>query len=294
MGALTAPSDAAGRRPRDDELDIFGLTHRGRVRSENEDHFLLCALQRRVAVLGTSLPDVSRLSSPGERLAFLALVADGVGGAAMGQEASRLAVERATAYVASSLACFYAAHDTDDDRAFAETLEEAALRTHADIVGHAATDPAYRGMATTLTLWLGIWPRSFLLQVGDSRCYVLRDGELLQISRDQTMAEELVDAGVLARSDAGRSRWAHVLASAIGGRAAAPVVTRLDQSWDQVGLLCSDGLTRHVSDKQIRKRLRNMKSAKQVCEQLLEDALEDGGTDNITVVVGRAVRRDRQ
>ena len=146
-------------------------------------------------------------------------------------------------------------------------------------------------MATTLTLWLGVWPRAYLLQVGDSRCYVLHEGELTQISRDQTMAQELVEAGVLARADAQRTRWAHTLSSAIGGRQTAPVVTRMDSDWGKVGLLCSDGLTTHVSDDRIRERLRHMTSARQVCEDLLQDALDGGGTDNITILVGRTIRR---
>jgi protein phosphatase len=137
-----------------------------------------------------------------------------------------------------------------------------------------------------------VWPRGYLLQVGDSRCYVLRDGRLTQISRDQTMAQELVDQGVLQRTEAFNTRWAHVLSSSIGGRQTAPTVTRMDQDWDNVGLLCSDGLTKHVSDERIRERLANMTSAKQACEALLQDALEDGGSDNITIIVGRTVRRE--
>ena len=102
-------------------------------------------------------------------------------------------------------------------------------------------------MATTLTLYLGIWPRAYLLQVGDSRCYLLHDGELLQITRDQTMAQELIDLGVLRRTDAGAAKLAHTLSSSIGGRQTAPVVTKMDLGWGDVVLLCSDGLTRHVA-----------------------------------------------
>jgi serine/threonine protein phosphatase PrpC len=110
---------------------------------------------------------------------------------------------------------------------------------------------------------------------------------LTQISRDQTVVQELVDAGVLTRTQALRSPLANVLSSAIGGQEALPVVTRLEQSWGVTGLLCSDGLTKHVSDEQIAERLRTMTSAKQVAEALLHDALDAGGTDNITIVVGR-------
>jgi serine/threonine protein phosphatase PrpC len=144
-------------------------------------------------------------------------------------------------------------------------------------------------MATTLTLYLGVWPRAFLLQVGDSRCYLLRDGELTQITRDQTMAQELIDLGVLTRTDASSTSLAHTLSSSIGGRQTAPAVTRMDLAWGNVVLLCSDGLTRHVSDERIRHHLRSMTSAEQVCEDLVREALEGGGSDNVTVVVRRAV-----
>ena len=105
------------------------------------------------------------------------------------------------------------------------------------------------------------------------------------------MAQELIDQGILNRTDAPRTRWANVLSSAIGGHAAAPVVTHMDQFWGQVGLLCSDGLTKHVSDERIAERLRTMTSARQVCEDLLNDALEDGGSDNITILVGRTAKK---
>jgi protein phosphatase len=126
--------------------------------------------------------------------------------------------------------------------------------------------------------------------VGDSRFYIHRNGELTQMTRDQTMAQELVDQGVLTQSAADDTRWAHVLSSAIGGTQTAPVVTHFDQEWGSTYLLCSDGLTKHVSDEKICERLDKMESAKQVCEDLLQDALDDGGSDNVTIIVGRPVR----
>lgn len=280
----------AGRKPRDDEIDAFGLTHPGKVRRSNQDHFLIASLHKQMEVHVTSLPSPGELVA-GERLALLAMVADGVGGAPGGEEASRLAAATITQYVTQSLECYYTA-DSTDEAAFPQALEEAALRCHLDISRHAMDDPERAGMATTLTLWLGVWPRAYLLQVGDSRCYILRDGELQQISRDQTMAQELLDQGAITRTDLLSTRWAGVLASAIGGPQAAPVVTRLDQVWGDVGLLCSDGLTKHVDDDRIRERLSSMTSAGQVCESLVEDALDAGGTDNITILVGRSVRKD--
>ncbi len=284
VGSLT-------RQPLDEELDVFGLTHLGKVRKVNQDHFLICSLRKHMQIHYTSLPNVGELPLESERLATLAMVADGVGSGLKGEEASRVAVEVVAQYVAHSMRCYYTA-DASDEQAFFDALQEAAMECHASVLQRAEQDPSRRGMATTLTLWIGVWPRSYLLQVGDSRCYVFRDGELTQISRDQTMAQELVDRGVLTRSGAFSTRWANVLSSAIGGPQTAPVVTQMNQAWHSVGLLCSDGLTKHVSDEQIGERLRTMKSAKQVCEDLLQDALDGGGSDNITIVVGRAVRKD--
>ncbi len=285
-----AETDLIVRKPRDEEIDVYGLTHRGRVRESNQDQFLICSLRKRMEVHLTSLPGVDRLPAESERLAFLAMVADGVGGGVGGEEASRVAVEAVTQYVTHSMHCYYTA-DSTDDAAFARALEEAAVACHEELARRTRHGGSGGRMATTLTLWLGVWPRAYLLQVGDSRYYHFRDDELTQVSRDQTLAEDLVEQGVLSRREARRSRWAHVLSSAIGGSQTKPVVTGVAQGWGDVHVLCSDGLTKHVSDERIGERLRTMTSAQQVCEDLLQDALDDGGTDNITLVVGRTVRK---
>ena len=279
------------RKPRDEEVDVYGITHRGNVRKENQDHFLICSLEKRIRVHQTSLPEADRLLQQGERLAFLAMVADGVGAGAKGEVASRLAVETVTRYVAETMRCYYDS-EAHDDQAFDDALQDAAWKCHASVAAEAEADPDRRGMATTLTLWIGVWPRAYLLQLGDSRYYLFRNDTLSKISRDQTMAQELLDQGVLSHSNAFNTRWANVLSSSIGGQQTAPVVTRMDQDWNNIGLLCSDGLTKHVSDERIAERLRHMKSCKQACEDLLQDALDDGGTDNITIIVGQDVKRE--
>ncbi|MEP7382655.1 MAG: protein phosphatase 2C domain-containing protein [Gemmatimonadota bacterium] len=280
---------ASLRKPRDEEIDVFGLTHTGKVRSENQDHFLIASLHRQIRVHHSSMPSLGAAMQETDRLAFLAVVADGVGGGRAGEEASRFAVESIASYVNNSARTYYTA-DIGDDASFRETLEAAALRVHDALTERAQQLPAWRGMATTLTLFLGVWPRIYLLQVGDSRYYFLREGELTQVSRDQTMAQALIDIGVLTRGDQKLDRFSHVLSSAIGGTQSTPVVTGVQNEWGMVHLLCSDGLTRHVSDERIAERLRSMTSAREVCEQLLEDALAGGGRDNITVVVGRTMK----
>jgi len=282
-----------GQKPRDDELDLFGLTHPGKVRRENQDHFLLGTVHQQVVIHGTSLPEPDRLPLRGERLATILLVADGVGGGRAGREASQLAVETITRYVSSTMRCFHSA-GRNAEQEFFEALRTAALEAHAAVRAEGAARTAASGrpeakrMATTLTLALAVWPLMYVVQVGDSRCYHYFDGVLRQVTRDQTLAQDLVDKGVLPRDRVAASGFGNVLASAIGGSEATPEVTRLDIPRGCVVLLCSDGLTKHVSDPEIAERIRVMESSEQLCRTLLDLALERGGTDNITVLAGRA------
>jgi protein phosphatase len=131
-----------------------------------------------------------------------------------------------------------------------------------------------------------------VLQVGDSRCYVYQDGVMRQVTRDQTVAQNLVDEGILKQEQLKASPLNHVLASAIGASEAMPEVSRVDvRQRGSVILVCSDGLTKHVPDDEIATRLGSMESSEQVCHDLLQLALERGGTDNITLVVGRAKKQ---
>jgi protein phosphatase len=278
------------RKPRDDEIDVHGLTHVGRVRAENQDHFLLATVHKRVNVIATNLGSQQQLPSGEQRVAFLAMVADGVGGEEGGAEASAVALESAMEYVNDSMSCLF---DRDvAESTFTDLLQRCAWKSHEAIRERASANERHASMATTLTLFMGVWPAYYLVQLGDSRYYLWREGRLMQITRDQTLANDLVDQGILSRAQAPHTKFAHVLSSALGADTAEPVVTRLHAEWDSVHLLCSDGLTKHVNDERIADRLAHMTSAKQVCEQLLEDALEDGGTDNITIIVGRQVPRE--
>lgn len=279
------------RKPRDDEIDVFALTHRGKVRERNEDHFLVCQLRKQIDVHLTSLPGPDSLGVEAERLAMLAMVADGVGGRGGGEAASRRTIAAVTRYVSESVGAYYTA-DSTNHRAFAGALYGAALRVHEELIAAGESDPSVAGMATTLTMWIGVWPHIYLLHVGDSRYYALRDGELHQESRDQTIGQVLLDEGVISDTQAHHLSMGSVLSSTLGGSESRPVVKRLDSGWGHVHMLCSDGLTKHVSDERIGERLRSMTSARQACEALLQDALDDGGSDNVTIVIGRPVRRD--
>lgn len=275
--------------PRFSEIDSWGATHVGRVRNENQDAFFVGSLARDGdRIRAVSVEDQASEETRLERVASLGVVADGVGSLARGGEAARIAVTGLVAAVAEYFDDAAQAEGSDPE-VFCRLLHDAALSCHESLV-RSAEEGGQRA-ATTLTLFLGLWPHAYLLQVGDTRCYILRGDTLTQISRDQTLAQELVDRGVMSRTAAEKTRWAHVLSSAVGGDQAVPVVTRVTRDWGNVILLCSDGLTKHVSDERIREQLMGMRSARQVTDELMREALEGGGTDNVTVLVGRTLPR---
>ena len=275
-------------RPEDDELDMFGLTHRGKVRKDNQDHFLLATVHPQIAVLGTSLPDADALPLRGTRLGTILLVADGVGGLTDGAYAAQVATETVARYVTSSLRCYHAVGSTPDD-AFLYALRDAALHAHHAVRGEAAARADQRRMATTLTLGMVVYPWLYVVQVGDSRAYVYTGGQLHQVTRDQTLAQQLVDQGAMRPEDQKRSPLNNVLASAVGSDEAEPVVSRVDVSnRGCILLFCSDGLTKHVKDSEIAERCANIQSAEQLSRDLLTLALDRGGSDNITIIAARA------
>jgi serine/threonine protein phosphatase PrpC len=287
LGFRTASVPLKDQRPNDAEVHMFGITHPGKVRSVNQDHFLIATVHPEVVIHGSSLPRESELPLRGSRLGTLLLVADGVGGSDDGGTAARLATESVTRYVASTLRCYHAAARGEHDEFFA-ALKDAALEAHDAVRAEAAARPSETHLATTLTMGVGVWPWLYVVQVGDSRAYVYSRGKLNRVTRDQTFAQDLIEGG-MKEKDLERSPLRHVLSSAIGGESAVPQVTRADISERGcVVLFCTDGLTKHLTDDEIAQHCHSMKSAESLCRDLLQLALDRGGTDNTTVVVATA------
>ena len=276
-------------RPSDDELDLFGITHRGKVRSENQDHFLVSTVHPQVVVHGTSLPNPETLPLRGTRLATVLVLADGVGGAAAGSEAARLATEAVTRYVASTLRSYHAA-GSESEGELLDALKAAAFEAHDAVRAEGAKRTDRVRMATTLTVCIVVYPWAYVVQVGDSRAYFFNEGKLRLVTRDQTVAQSLVDRGLMPKESLAQSPFKNVLSSAIGSDEALPVVTRFDISErGALILMCSDGLTKHVSDAEIASSIRNMISSERCAQELLDLALERGGADNITIIAARAL-----
>ncbi len=268
------------------KMDCFGLSDTGQVREMNEDQFLIADLSKSMQVHHTSLgiDDQTRLF--GTSQGKLLLVADGMGGHAAGRRASTLAVDSLTTYVLNMMPWFFrlrgdCADYFEGDLRAALGHCQGALRAESDRV------PSERGMGTTLTMAYVCWPLLFVVHVGDSRCYLLRGSRLRLITHDHTVARKLVDEGVISEADAETSRWSHVLWNVVGGGSdeLKPEVHKAELQIDDQLLLCTDGLTRHVTDKEITKVLQEESAAEAACGRLVAAANAGGGRDNITVVV---------
>lgn len=278
-------------RPVAEDVDAFGLTHPGKLRRENQDQFLIASLHKLLKVHQSSLPPDGITQLVTESRGYLFLVADGVAGRPDGAGASGTVLKTIAHYV-THLTDLYRRLDSDKEAMFLAELEASVWKSHEVLRAQGDREYEGRGGATTLTMVAVLWPRAYLVQVGDSRCYRLRDRRLERISRDQTIAQDLIESGALTQTEAHRSPLSSVLASALGGREAIPQTTASDARWDDVMLLCSDGLTRHVSDAELERELQQITSSEVSCHRLVDLALERGGEDNVTVIISRLKSRD--
>jgi protein phosphatase len=270
------------------KLDCHGLTDVGKRRANNEDQFLIADLVKSMRVQGTSLDLEDQTRLFGNSQGTLFLVADGVGGHAAGERASQIAVDSLTSYLLNTLH-WCLRHDQEGEDDFVDELKQVLEHCETSIRASAEVHAERQGMGTTLTLAYVIWPRLFVVHAGDSRCYVWRDGKLRQITRDHSMAQQLVDKGALAPKDAESSQWSNVLYNIVGGSSDA-VVPEAHKALLAIGdtlLLCTDGLTKHVPDESIAACLDRGLPAAETCQALVDAANAAGGSDNITVVVAR-------
>ncbi|MFN2317985.1 MAG: PP2C family serine/threonine-protein phosphatase [Gemmatimonadales bacterium] len=281
---VSAPAQSS--RPRDDELDVFGLTHVGKVRADNQDHFLFCTVHKALRVITTSLATPELLEIPSQRLASLFMVADGVGGNEGGEAASRMTIETMAMYFTHAMHCYFNS-DCADGSAFCTELQSAAQAASSNVASKARQRPEAGKMATTLTLGMAVWPDLYVLQVGDSRAYRVRDGAVTRLTRDQTMAQDLVDRGAMSQADAARSPLRNILSGAIG-RESSPEVSHHDLRRGDLILLCSDGLTNHVPEDRIAELAGSLDQCEPICRTLLDEAMAGGGSDNITILAVRS------
>lgn len=269
-------------------IDAAGATNTGKVRSQNEDQYLIAGLRRVVDIEDTSIPVEGRLEFSRGASGLLLLVADGVGGHKGGEEASSRTLDTIVRYVAGS-SVFFANLNPASQQALLHDLTLSVQWSHAAVRDQAAERTSLQGMATTLTMGLVLWPQAYVVQIGDSRCYHLRPPAIRQVTKDQTMAQAMIDQGLIPVDAAERSPLSNVLSQAVGNkeREIWPETSFLELEAGDTLLLCTDGLTKHVSNDRIAELVLKADSAKEACTWLIDAALREGGSDNITTVVSR-------
>jgi protein phosphatase len=262
-------------------VEFGALSHPGRVRPNNEDHYLVIERRRSRKVLLTNLPPGTL--PPADDIAYVLAVADGMGGAAFGEVASALALRSGWDQGPSTIKWTWVITDKEVEE-LKERLELLFQRMDQTLRDCAEADAGYAGMGTTLTGFVTVGPEAFVGHVGDSRAYLYRDGRLKQLTRDHTVAQAYLDLGL----PAARS-WYHMLTNCLGGPERA---VRLEfhhfhlRDGDQL-LVCTDGLTDMVPDEDIARVAGQGDRPQEKTQALVDLALERGGKDNVTVVLAQ-------
>jgi PPM family protein phosphatase len=267
-------------------VDAYGLTDRGKVRPDNEDHFLVAYIHKSVDLLWGSLSADALQHRLGTAAAQLLVVADGVGGGPDGDVASERTTAAVLTYAGKTAGCFHGL-DVDREHYLLSALEKAVEEVHHQLIE--SGDSHGKAPATTLTLVLLVWPRAYVVHVGDSRAYVRRRGRVQALTRDQTLGEYMIAAGAWSEAQAAQASTSDALTSAVGGAELTPSVGLVDLEPGDSLLLCTDGLTNQVPLERIEQVLALPIDAKGMAELLVKDALAAGGADNVSVIVARGV-----
>jgi len=258
------------------QVSVFGKTDLGQTREHNEDTFLVADLSTGNASLH---PEVRR-HEVGPR-GSLFMVADGMGGAAAGELASAMAAD----LIYRHLATVWATDDDASPERFAFRMREAVELANQKIYSYAREHPEVRGMGTTVTAAGVDGHDLYLAQIGDSRAYLVRKGEAIQLTKDQSLMQRLVDAGELTEEEAEQSERRNIILQALGPDPRVKVdLTHQTLRRGDTLVLCSDGLSGLVRREEFSAMVRDHPELSNLCAALIDLANSRGGPDNITVV----------
>jgi serine/threonine protein phosphatase PrpC len=273
-------------RPRPLTVKAFGVTDKGKVRTTNEDQFLIAELTKAMRVWQTSLPEPKL--QVGEERGHLFLVADGMGGQLAGERASALAVAAIEEFMLNSFRWFFGSGSPDEQRVLAQ-FESAIRHADARILEETAAHPELSGMGTTVTMAFHLGAQLCVIHVGDSRAYLYRDHELHQLTEDHTLVADMVRSGALRRDQVAEHQLRHTITNVVGGpELGVKVEARALEVRDGDRLLlCSDGLTEMVTNDAIAATLDAEPAPEAAAKKLLAQANDGEASDNITLIVVR-------
>jgi PPM family protein phosphatase len=270
------------------KVDLAAQSHQGHIRTNNEDHYLAVKITRSLETLLSNL-DAAVLPKRFDETAYGMLVADGMGGMAAGEIASSAALLRLLELVVQTPDWIMRMNPRENAAIVMRRMTHRFRQIDDDLREQGESSKSLYGMGTTLTVTVSLGTDLFLSHIGDSRAYLLRGGKFHQLTKDHTLAQALVEAGIAAADDTSTRAMRHVLTAALGstGERTDPQVQRLHLSDGDQLLLCTDGLTEMVTDNHIAALLTDANSSQAACQGLIDLALAGGGKDNITVVLAR-------
>jgi serine/threonine protein phosphatase PrpC len=280
-----AAAELVARPRRDAHVEAAGVTDVGRLRSTNEDAFLIATLQRSINVHQAS--PGARGWFPGDPAGTLLIVADGMGGQGGGEMASSTAVNAVASYLLNVMPWVNVRANCSPPSANTSLRGElsTAVMTGDETVRAEGAQAGTPRMGTTLTMAFVLWPFVYIAHVGDTRCYLLTSGQLRCLTTDHNLAQKFVEASP--RPVEPPEQLQHILWNALGAGIdrAVPDVSKVDIGSGGILLVCSDGLNKHVSDETIQSVLESREPCAGRAAKLVELANAAGGTDNITAIV---------
>ncbi len=266
---------------------FFGVTDIGKARRSNQDHYLIADLRRLLKVCDSSVTSLTHQSIVSRHPGELLMIADGMGGHLHGEYASQAAISFMAGYVANLMPRFLHINPNDDGD-FCAALKEGPVLVHRLFQKEGENDPTKAEMGTTLTTAYIVWPYLYIVHVGDTRCYLFRDGKLRQLTKDHTVAQYLADASEKPNVPSQSASLQNMLWNSVTAAKTPPepqICREKLLPGDSV-LLCSDGLTKHISTAEIITVLESSASVESKTKQLVDEANRRGGRDNISVVIG--------
>lgn len=277
------------------KLDCHGYSTAAIAGLVNHDQFLIADLNKSLQVHLTTLNIENQSRMFGQSQGKLFVVADGEGLTTAAERASQLAVDTVSAYLLNTMPWLLRLDSNREDD-FLDDLTAAISACQETIQREADVIDANRGMGTTLTMAYLVWPRLYVVHVGDSRCYLFRRGRLQQLTRDHTQATKLVNEGLLKPQEAESHPWSNVLSNVVGGESdrVQPEAHRADLQTGDVILLCTDGLHKHITGDEITRVLSGDRPAEEMVRDLVHQARANGSPDSVTAVIGRLGVADNQ
>ena len=272
-------------------VEIHATSHIGRVRKGNEDNYLLLNISRSRA--WTSAQSDGEFVVESQKFevddnGIVMAVSDGMGGALAGEVASKMAVESVSEKLLTDDVEETLTPETYQYHLIAK-LYNATVYANYMVHQQGRSDPQFQGMGATFT-GLGVTPAGVdIIQVGDSRAYLVRNGKIYQVTKDQSLVQQLIDAQQISPEEAETHTLKNVILQALGAQNEIyPVSARLAPNKGDVLLICSDGLSNKVSAASIQKIVsENAEQLQMACADLVKEANENGGEDNITVVIAK-------